>query len=322
MNHKYLLSLLLLISTYTQAQFDPPAGKPGSLAVSKDSSIISFWASNCTLNLGYQQCTDTSLGKASIGNEQSALGEAGTSGVVSLGDGGSAIISFDVPIKDVDGADFAVFENSFLDDFLELAFVEVSSNGVDFVRFPSISLTPTDKQIGSFDAIDATKIYNLAGKYKALYGTPFDLNELKDSSKVDILNITHIKIIDVIGIINSNFTQLDSKNNPINDPWPTPFASSGFDLDAVAALNQKTSSIDNLTNLHFKIYPNPNTSNGLLYFNDEELLNISLYNQQGVLITSYKNISSVLKLPSLKIGMYYLVVDNKGSVGTYKLFIK
>ncbi len=34
-----------------------------------------------------------------------------------------------------------MFENGFADAFLELAFVEVSSNGIDFARFPAVSLT-------------------------------------------------------------------------------------------------------------------------------------------------------------------------------------
>ena len=37
--------------------------------------------------------------------------------------------------------DFCVFENAFNDSFLELGFVEVSSNGNDFYRFPSTSFT-------------------------------------------------------------------------------------------------------------------------------------------------------------------------------------
>ena len=73
---------------------------------------------------------------------------------------------------------FCCFENSFSDDFLELAFVEVSSNGIDFYRFNSISLTQENVQIETFGLIDARQIHNLAGKYRGMFGVPFDLSEL------------------------------------------------------------------------------------------------------------------------------------------------
>ena len=62
--------------------------------------------------------------------------------MVSLGKGGSITLSFDPPVSNGDGWDFAVFENGFEDTFLELAYVEVSSDGVVFVRFDNASLTP------------------------------------------------------------------------------------------------------------------------------------------------------------------------------------
>ncbi|MFN6048554.1 MAG: T9SS C-terminal target domain-containing protein, partial [Bacteroidota bacterium] len=62
-----------------------------------------------------------------MGTAAGAEGPAASNGVVSLGDGGIATLTFDPPITNGDGFDFAVFENTFLDTFLELAFVEVST---------------------------------------------------------------------------------------------------------------------------------------------------------------------------------------------------
>ena len=81
-----------------------------------------------------------------------------SSGVVSLGDGGYGILTFDEPIDNGLGWDFAVFENSFSDDFLELAFVEVSSDGINFFRFPATSLTQDIVQVGGFGNIDANEL--------------------------------------------------------------------------------------------------------------------------------------------------------------------
>ena len=67
----------------------------------------------------------------------------------------------------------------------------------------------------------------------------FDLADLEgkpevEDGSVDLEAITHVKIVDVIG----DGTQFDSIGDPIYDPYPTT-GSAGFDLDAVAVINQK-----------------------------------------------------------------------------------
>lgn len=247
MNGKFLLLFFLMIFSsrvFSQGPFAPAAGQPGSTAIYKDSSIIVSWATGIEIYRGYVRIDDPSFTNggsnlSSYGYPSIALGAAQESSydVVSLGDGGYAILSFDRPIINGLGPDFAVFENSFSDTFLELAFVEVSSDGERFVRFPAISLTQTQTQVGGFGTIDPTNIHNFAGKYRQGYGTPFDLEDIADSTGIDINNIRFVKIIDVVGNINDQFCTYDSQGNKVNDPWPTPFNSSGFDLDAVAVIN-------------------------------------------------------------------------------------
>lgn len=182
---------------------------------------------------------------ATFGEWSDAVGAAPgvTNDVISLGDGGYAILSFDIQISDGPGPDLAVFENAFVvgsDVFAELGFVEVSSDGINFVRFGSHSLTAGE--VGAFGVIDPTNVNNLAGKHVnnggTWLGTPFDLADLADeaavqSGLVDLSDITHVKIIDVVG----DGSTFDSYGNPIYDPYPTDFASGGLDLDAVAILN-------------------------------------------------------------------------------------
>jgi hypothetical protein len=238
MNTIFRLSpLLALPSCLMAGPFDGAAGTLGSRAIPFDSTEIVGWATGYSnLIRGPARIDNPSLGFATFGEGSNALGPAGTSvfEVVSLGDGGSITLTFQAPITNGAGWDFAVFENSFNDTFLELAFVEVSSNGFDFFRFPAISLTPTDKQVDGFGSVDPTNIHNLAGKYRVGFGTPFNLEDLAGVSPLlDISSVTHVRIVDVVGVINSPFTTFDSLGNPINDPWATPFNSSGFDLDAV-----------------------------------------------------------------------------------------
>lgn len=221
------------------AQFAPAAGQSGSTAIYVYSGEFIDWAENVTVSASWQNALDTTLGLVSVGIGSSASGPAMQNGVVSLGDGGNAIATFPFPIRDGVGYDFAVFENSFLDNFLELAFVEVSSDGNNYFRFCSTSLTQDTVQIDTFGFVEPTQINNLAGKYRMGYGTPFDLSELSGIAGLDLNHITHIKVIDVLGSIDSIYGNVDCAGNKINDPFPTPFPSSGFDLDAIGVIHDQ-----------------------------------------------------------------------------------
>ena len=318
MNKLFFTAAFLFFNQIIYAQFAGPVGTVGSTAIYKDSSIFVGWASGSIINRGYQDISNTPLGYASVGDSSMALGIAGSNGVVSLGDGGSAIITFQNHVTNGSGFDFAVFENSFSDVFLELAFVEVSSDGINYVRFSPSSNTQTITQIGPFDNTgDATKINNLAGKYRAMYGTPFDLQELSGNALLDINAITHIKIIDVVGSINPLYASYDISNNPINDPFPTAFASGGFDLDAVGVIHQQTIGLmEQQPSISFQIYPNPISYNQQLnILSNEEIIEVLICNNMGQIIFQGKETS--LKNVQLEKGLYFVKIKtNKGNAIT------
>ncbi len=214
-------------------------GTEGCTAIRFDSSIVAAWATGCTVVRGPVDITDPDGPKVRYGTEDAGVGPASalTTAAVSLGDGGTATLTFAEPIHNIAGPDFAVFENSFDDHFLELAFVEVSSDGVNFVRFPASSLTQTETQLSG--NLDPTLLNNLAGKYRVGYGTPFDLEELRGSEGLDIDRVTHVRLVDVVGTIDPQYATRDYKGRIVNDPWPTRdtiWASGGFDLTGVAVL--------------------------------------------------------------------------------------
>ena len=234
-----LLSTCWIFTNTALAQFAPAAGKPGSTAIKADSSCFINWASKCHIQRGLKQINVPDSGFASVGSELSAIGPASSNGVVSLGDGGIATLTFNPPITNGEGFDFAVFENTFLDTFLELAFVEVSSDSLSWARFPNTSLTQNTQQTPAFGFTQPTQIHNLAGKYRHPFGTPFDLQDLAMMSNIRINEIRYVRLIDVVGSIDTIWGKKDSYQNIINDPWPTPFPSSGFDLDAVGVIHQQ-----------------------------------------------------------------------------------
>lgn len=179
-------------------------------------------------------------------------------------------------IRDVNGYDFVIFENGFISNFTnpiygfvrgeifaELGYVEVSSNGSDFVRFAPVSLT--GGRVGVLGTIDITDVFNLAGKHPNGYGectgTAFDLSEIADdpnvvSGIVDINNISYVRIIDVPGSGDFNdmaVEHIDPNSWPvwdyhvsddsIYDAWET-FDSGGVDLEAIGVLREQRFSAD------------------------------------------------------------------------------
>lgn len=308
-----------------RAQFAPPAGQAGTSAMYKDSSAFVNWASACTIVRGPEDITNTAGADASVGNSSQVPGIA-DNGIVSLGDGGSAVCTFAYPLSDGPGPDFAVFENAFSDDYLELAFVEVSSDGINYFRFPATSYTQDTIQTGSFDLTDASKINNLAGKYRAPYGTPFDLQELQGQPGLDVKSITHVKIVDVIGSINPAYATYDKDGRKVNDPWTTPFPSSGFDLDAVGVIHDMTNSVHELASASFVVYPNPASGNQPIScllkgaFRGEHVIDI--VNGAGqIVFTGSAPLPGACRLPLLPAGIYTVRLRSAASCMNQKLVI-
>lgn len=188
---------------------------------------------------------------------------------------GRITLSFGEPIRESKGYEFVVFENGFVSDidtengsvagkmFAELGYVEVSSNGIDFVRFPAVSLTPSP--VGRYGTIEISNVYNLAGKHPnasgVCTGTPFDLQEIANepevvSGLVDINDIRYVRIVDIPGsgdFYDGASAHIDpwsapawdsyGHNHPIYDAWPTT-GSGGLDLEAVGVLNEQKYSAD------------------------------------------------------------------------------
>jgi len=161
--------------------------------------------------------------------------------ILSLGNGGSITLSFDAPIYDGPGPDFAVFENGFdFGDltFSEFAFVEVATRTNAWARFP-VTFLDTNAP-GIFKVTDATRVDGLAGKHTLAYGTPFDLAWLaRDtnvlSGAVDLQQIAYVRITDVIG----DGSTTDALGHPIRDPHNPDgvAATDGFELRGVGVIH-------------------------------------------------------------------------------------
>jgi len=320
---KYFLIIFVLVFDLTaRAQYAPEAGMPGTSAIHQDSSVFVSWANKAKVARGWINIADTSLGRATAGTESSGMGKADND-VVSLGDRGVATLSFQHPVVNGPGWDFAVFENSFDGHFLELAFVEVSSDGQNYYRFPAHSLTPDTVQVGTFGTLDPTKINNLAGKYKVGFGTPFDLDEMKNIPNLDVNNIIKIRLIDVVGSIDTMYSTYDTAGNIINDPWPVSFASSGFDLDAVGVIHQFVGIDLSKKKSTIKIYPNPASDYIFIETKNIEALEIRIFNSSGICVYKKESLATTgfIDISSLPSGIYFLMVEKKGGEKLQRKFV-
>lgn len=181
----------------------------------------------------------------------------------SLGNGGSITLGFgdgspsERTISDGPGADFIVSENSFYDGedphraFAELMWVEVSSDGANFARFPAYSGTP--QAVPAYGTLDPAQISQFAGVRPVLAnietepetdpfdaaaagGDAFELSALRCDplvvgGQVDLGQIRYVRLVDVIG----DGSSLDAAGRPVFDP--TGFGIGGADVDALTVIN-------------------------------------------------------------------------------------
>lgn len=216
--------------------------------VTLDSSAIHRWV-DAIPDGGYVP----GAGADKYNNQVAAIGPAAGSnaGVVVLGSGGSITLDMGEPFANTAGADFAVWENGLSGSdgtlFAELGFVEVSSDGESFARFPVSS--ERQDPVGGYDTvfgyIDPDQYSGFAGLHPVRTGTAFDLTKLEEvpltgddsTAAVNLSAIRYVRILDVIG----DGRERDTHGRRIYDPYPTVNPetdrnTAGFDLDGVAVL--------------------------------------------------------------------------------------
>ncbi|RKY26200.1 MAG: hypothetical protein DRP79_05350 [Planctomycetota bacterium] len=195
----------------------------------------------------------------------------GSTDACTLGNGGSIKLGFSDEKRVFNGAgpDFIVFENPFqiLDTeppydplglyFAELMFVEVSTDGEVFARFPMLTTNTEPIHADETDGLDAAQYSGFAGIHPVYAnvdsnsidpfdpavagGDAFDLSDLSDhpnvtSGLVDLNDIRWVRLVDITG----DGSVLDSEGNPIFDAYQyegDPIAINGADVDALSVIN-------------------------------------------------------------------------------------
>lgn len=176
----------------------------------------------------------------------------GSLDVHSLGVGGSATLGFDLTLADGPGADLVVYENGFVvtpgQVYTEACLVEVSTNGVDFARFPTRYSGPAAQQ-SAFGSLPFGTFSGLVGGVPVLAnvltntvdpldpvvsgGEAFDLAELADhdlvqQGLVDLQEVHFVRLVDVL-----EGTVQDSSGSLI---WDHGGTAGSADIDGVGVI--------------------------------------------------------------------------------------
>lgn len=193
-------------------------------------TVVSFTPTTCT---GFGQSAMPGIVE---GPPVGGGTDHGSTDVVSLGSGGSIVVSF-APnaIVDGPGPDFIVFENPFWiagdpsNPYAEPGEVSVSDDGESWTPFPC---TPTVDP----EAKDGTGVappYGTCGGWQIVYSAPGNGISPVDPAvagglALDLADVgmTHARYIKIV-----DKTQ---ENCPAEDPKPN---TNGFDLDAIAIVN-------------------------------------------------------------------------------------
>jgi hypothetical protein len=192
-------------------------------------SVVSFTPTGCT---GFGQSAMPGIVE---GPPVGGGADRGSTDVVSLGSGGSIVVSF-APnaIVDGPGPDFIVFENPFWidgnssDPYAEPGEVSVSDDGVTWTPFPC---TPTLDPHAA-DGTGVAPPYGMCGGWQVVYSTPQNGISPVDPSAAGGLALD----LATVGVSHARYVRIVDKTNE-DCPEAGGRDTNGFDLDAIAIIN-------------------------------------------------------------------------------------
>jgi hypothetical protein len=193
-------------------------------------SVVSFTPTACT---GYGQSLMPGIVE---GPPVGGGTDHGSTDVVSLGSGGSIVVSF-APnaIVDGPGADFIVFENPFWiggnpnDPYAEPGEVSVSDDGVTWTTFPC---TPTVDP-GASDGTGVTGPYGSCGGWQVVYSAPGNGVSPVDPTSAGGLALD----LASVGVTRATYVRIVDQTHEACPEGGVGPNTNGFDLDAIAIVN-------------------------------------------------------------------------------------
>jgi len=130
-----------------------------------------------------------------------------------------------------------------------------------------------------------------------------------------------------VGDLHDRFARYDSQGHKINDPWPSPYWSGGFDLDAVGVIHQRGEVTGLPTFVRseesIRVFPNPaNSVVNVRFVKGDDFMhfNIELINLAGQILISSSN--KQLNVSGIPNGLYILKISDGKNIQFKKILIR
>jgi hypothetical protein len=122
-------------------------------------------------------------------------------------------------------------------------------------------------------------------------------------------------VVDVVGCIQDEYARYDSQGHKINDPFPTPFDTGGFDLDAVGLIHDQSSGIPDSKNTpEVRIIPDPCRSEARFFSDFAGTLHVDISDVTGhVLLHSEFSSGMSINISELPDGIYFVTFTSRDS---------
>ena len=126
-------------------------------------------------------------------------------------------------------------------------------------------------------------------------------------------------MVDVVGSIDPAYGSYDSQGTIINDPYSTPYATGGFDLDAIGVIHEQGASLAE-NQLTIRTYPNPFSDR--LAIQSTGAFEVTLTDAQGRVVLEASGTDKIeVSTSDLPSGSYFITLRSGFGVGT-ELLIK
>jgi hypothetical protein len=115
----------------------------------------------------------------------------------------------------------------------------------------------------------------------------------------------------------------DNAGRIINDPFPTPYPSSGFDIDAVGIIHALGyTSIEDVTSNAIKVFPTLLQEEKKIQLTGIQTVNdIRILDMQGRLVPYTREGETIILEDSIEDGIYFLQIEKNNNRYTYKITV-
>jgi hypothetical protein len=124
--------------------------------------------------------------------------------------------------------------------------------------------------------------------------------------------------------MNDSFATKDVNGHKINDPWPTPFPSSGFDLDAVGVIHTLANDVKIMDAVSMQLFPTiaPHFVNVACSLADANRIVVTNALGQEIFSQNINTVITTIDVSGLETGVYWVLIKSENTQLACRRFYK